>query len=71
MAWFVLLVSAVLETVWATALGASDGFIPKNDSGSYAGPSPEAGLRLPGHADLLLVGLSGLAAGLSVITCCA
>lgn len=26
MAWFVLLVSAVFEAVWATALGASDGF---------------------------------------------
>ncbi|GAB2827581.1 multidrug efflux SMR transporter [Actinocorallia aurea] len=26
MAWSVLLVSAVLEAVWATALGASDGF---------------------------------------------
>jgi len=26
MAWVILLVSAVLEAVWATALGASDGF---------------------------------------------
>lgn len=26
MAWFVLLLSAVFEAVWATALGASDGF---------------------------------------------
>lgn len=26
MAWFVLLVSGVLEAVWATALGRSDGF---------------------------------------------
>lgn len=26
MAWFVLLVSGVLEAVWATALGKSDGF---------------------------------------------
>ena len=26
MAWIVLLVSGVLEAVWATALGASDGF---------------------------------------------
>lgn len=26
MSWFVLVVSGVLEAVWATALGASDGF---------------------------------------------
>ncbi|SDB65721.1 Uncharacterized membrane protein YccC [Belnapia rosea] len=59
-----------LLSTWA-ACRAHAGRILAQDSGSYAGPSPEAGLRLPGHADLLLVGLSGLAAGLSVITCCA
>jgi len=35
-AWFVLFVSAVLETVWATALGASDGFTVPGPTALFA-----------------------------------
>lgn len=36
MAWFILVVSGVLEAVWATALGRSDGFTNRGPTAVFA-----------------------------------
>lgn len=49
MAWVVLLVSGVLEAVWATALGASEGFTRPVETAVFAGATIASVVGL-GHA---------------------
>ena len=63
MAWVVLVIAGVLESVWVTALGKPDGF---SRPGNYAGGGlsscvSEAGTSMAAHTfDHLLNGIEGL-----------